>query len=148
MAATAWEFFNAFKSALGRGLVDLSGSTTTFRMILLGSASPVESRINTWSSYSSVTGELPTDNGYTAGGKTITVNWSVKTTTSTFSFSFATVTFTAGASSSLPDIKYALIMTQTSSLLVMYTRLTTAAVTLSPAQEYNIYPNPVAFELN
>lgn len=148
MAATAWEIFNHFKRLLGTGQVDLSGSNTTFKMILLGSASTVESHINDWSTYGSVVGELATGNGYTQGGKALTVNFSVKTTTSAFSFLFNTVTFTAGASSALPDVKYAMVIMATASIPVMYTRLTTAAMTLAAAQELNIYPNPIAFDLS
>ena len=148
MAATAWEFFNNFKSQLGSGAIDLTGTNTSYKMILLGSASTVESHVNDWNTYSSVNGELATDNGYTQGGKALTVNWSVKTTTSTFSWTFNTVAFTAGASSALVNIKYALIMTATSSILVMYSKLSTAAIDLAAGQVINIYPNPVAFELN
>lgn len=148
MAATAFEFFNNFKKQLGSGAIDLTGTNTTFRMILLGSSSTVESHINDWNTYSSVNGELASANGYTQGGKNLTVNFSVKTTTSVLSFVFNTVVFTAAAGSALTNIKYALIMTATSSLLVMYSRLTTAAIDLAAAQELHIYPNPVAFELN
>ncbi len=148
MAATAFEFFNHFKHLLGTGQIDLSGNTTSFKMILLGSASTIESHVNDWSTYGSVAGELSTDNGYTQGGKALTVNFSVSSTTSLFSFLFNTVTFTAGASSAMPDIKYVAIITATTSMLVCYSRLTSAALTLSAAQELNIYPNPVAFTLN
>lgn len=148
MAATAFEFFNHFKGELGKANVDLSGTNNKFNLVLLGSASTVESHINDWSTYSSVAGELSTDNGYTAGGKELTVNWSVKTTSSTWSWTFNTVVFTAGASSALVDVKYALVYAVTSSILVMYTRLTTAALTVSAGQELHIYPTTVAFELN
>lgn len=148
MASTAWEIFNNFKSQLAQGNIDLSGTGTTFKMILLGSASTVESNIDNWNTYTSVSGELATDNGYTQGGKALTVNFSVKTTTSTFSWTFNTVAFTAGASSALTDVKYVLIMTATSSILVMYSKLTTAAVTVAAGQEIRIAPATVAFELN
>ena len=148
MAATAFEFFNNFKKQLGLGNIDLSGTSTSFKMILLGSASTVESHANDWNNYASVNGELATDNGYTAGGKALTVNWSVKTTTSTYSWTFNTVVFTAAAASAMTDVKYALIMTATSSILVCYSKLTTAAVTVTAGQEYHIYPTTVAFELN
>jgi len=148
MAATAWEFFNSFKEHLGKGDVDLTGTNTTFKMILLGSASTVESHVADWSIYTSVNGELASANGYTQGGKALTVNWSVKTTTSAYSWTFNTVTFTAAAASALTNIKYVLIMTQTASILVCYSKLTTAAIDLSAGQELNIYPNPIAFDLS
>jgi len=146
MAATAFEFYNKFKDELGKGNVDLSGSTTTFSMVLANSASNAGDA--TLASYASLTNELATDNGYTAGGKALTVNWSVKTTTSTFSYTFATVVFTAAAASAMANVKFAVVRTNTSSILVMYSQLSTAELTVPAGNELHIYPNTVAFELN
>lgn len=146
MAATAWEFYNHFKDQLGGGLVDLNGVTTTFNMVLCGSTTNANDA--TLTSYTSLTGELATDNGYTVGGKALTVNWSVKTTTSTFSWTFNTVAFTAAAASAMINVKYAVIMTNTSSILVCFSQLTTAALTVPAGKELIVEPNPVAFELN
>ena len=146
MAATAFEFYNHFKSQLGGGLVDLNGVNTTFNMILCGSTTNAADA--TLTSYGSLTGELATDNGYTVGGKALTVNFSVKTTTSTYSFTFNTVAFTAAAASAMTNVGYAVIMTNTSSILVCWSKLSTAALTVPAAKELIIEPNPVAFELN
>lgn len=146
MAASAWEFYNTFKNQLGGGLVDLNGVNTTFNMILCGSTTNAADA--TLGSYGSVTGELATNNGYTAGGKAMVVNFSVKTTTSTYSFTFNTVAFTAAAGSAMINVKYAVIMTNTSSILVCWSELTTAALTVPAAKELIIEPNPVCFELN
>jgi len=146
MAATAWEFYNNFKNQLGQGAIDLTGTGTTFNMVLCGSTTNAGDA--TLNSYTSLTGELATDNGYTSGGKALTVNWSVKTTTSTYSWTFNTVAFTAGAASAMTNVKYAVIMTITSSVLVCFSQLTTAALTVPAGKELIIEPNPVAFELN
>ena len=146
MAASAWEFYNSFKSKLGTGLVDLSGTGTSFQMALCGSTTNAADA--TLSSYGSITGELAADNGYTVGGKAMVVNWSVKTTTSTFSWTFNTVAFTAAAASAMDNVKYAVIYTLTASILVCWSQLTTAALTVPAGKELIIEPNPVAFELN
>jgi hypothetical protein len=146
MAATAWEFYNNFKDQLGGGTVDLNGVTSSFNMILCGSTTNAADA--TLNSYASLTGELATDNGYTQAGKLLTVNWSVKTTTSTYSWTFNTVAFTAAATSAMTNVKYAVIMTVTSSILVCFSQLTTSALTVPAAKELIIEPNPVAFELN
>ena len=146
MAASAWEFYNNFKNQLGGGAVDLNGVGDTFNMILCGSTTNANDA--TLNSYSSLTGELAADNGYTTGGKAMTVNWSVKATTSTYSWTFNTVAFTAAAASAMTNVRYAVIMTNTSSILVCWSELTTAALTVPAGKELIIEPNPVAFELN
>lgn len=146
MAASAWEFYNAFKEKLGSGSVDLTGTNTSFSMVLCGSTTNANDA--TLSTYSSLTGELATDNGYTVGGKAMTVNWSVKTTTSTMSWTFNTVAFTAAAASAMTNVRYAVIITNTASIMVCWSELTTAALTVPAGKELIIEPNPVAFELN
>jgi len=144
--ASAWEFYNSFKSKLGTGLVDLSGTNTTFKMALFGSAANVADA--TLSAFASCTGEQALNSNYAAGGKALTVNWSVKTTTSTFSWTFLTVSFTAAAGSAMNDCKYAVIYTQTASILVCWSQLSTAAIDVTAGKELIIAPATVAFELN
>jgi len=146
MAATSWEFYNSFKGKLLSGLVDCTGTNTTFKMALFGSAANVADA--TLSAFASATGEQAGNSNYPAGGKALTVNMSVKTTTSTFSWSFLTVAFTAAAGSTISDVKYAVIYTQTASILVCWSQLSTAAITVPVAKELIIEPATVAFELN
>lgn len=144
MAATAFEFYNSFKSALARGLVDLSGTNTSFKLRLFTSASNAATA--TLVTAGQLTGEVASSS-YPAKGKALTVNFSVKTTTSTYSFNFATVVFTASGTA-INNVKYAVIATQTASILVCWSQLTTAEYNVALNGTLVIYPSSVAFELN
>lgn len=147
MAATAWQFYNNFKKALGNGSIDLTGTNTSFIMRLYSSASNAATA--SLVSGGEVTNELPADNNYSQKAL-VNPNWSVKTTTSTFSWSFDTVVFTAGAASAMTNIKYAVILTQTASILVCWSQLSTAEITVPAGLEYHIYSSSakICFELN
>lgn len=142
MVASAWEFYNNFKSALGRGLIDLTGTGTSFVLRLYTSASNAATA--TLVTGGQLTGEVASS-GYV--GRSLTVNWSVKSTTSTYSWTFTDVTFTASGTAYV-NIRYAVIMTQTASILVCWSQLTSAEFTLAAGNELVIQPNPVVFELN
>lgn len=149
MAVTAWSFYRHFIRQVLTGNIDMSGTGTTFRMVLCNSASNAESTA-LLSSYGSLTGELATDNGYTAEGKALAgVNLSIKTTTSIFSWLFNTVVFTAAAGSAMTGVKYVVIRTATSSILVAYSRLSTAEITVPAGNELHIGPEAasVHFEM-
>lgn len=144
MAASSWEFYNNFKSALGKGQIDLTGTGTSFKLRLMTSASNAATA--TLVSAGQLTGEVASS-AYTAKGKALTVNWSVKTTTSTYSWTFATVIFTASGTA-INNIKYAVIATQTASILVCWSQLSTAEFNVALNGTLVIEPNPVCFELN
>ena len=144
MAASAWEFYNSFKSALGTGAIDLSGTNTSFKLRLYQSSSNAATA--TLVTGGQVTNEV-NSSSYPAEGKAITVNWSVKTTTSTYSWTMLTVIYTASGTA-LNNIKYAVIMTQTASILVCWSQLTTAEFNVTTGNTLTIEPNPVIFELN
>jgi hypothetical protein len=145
MAATAWEFYNSFKNSLGSGAIDLSGTGTSFSMRLYSSASNAATA--SLVTGGQLTNELTAgDNGYTI--RPMTVNWSVKTTTSTYTWTFNTVVWTAPAGSALNNVKFAVIMTQTASILVCWSQLSTAEITVPAGTELHIAPNPVCFELS
>lgn len=145
MAASAWTFYNNFKRQLGSAGIDLTGTGTSFKMALFGSAANVADA--TLSAFASCTGEQAANSNYTAGGNAMVVNWSVKTTTSTFSWTFNTVAFTAAVASAMNDVKFAVIYTQTASILVCWSQLSTAAIDVVAGKELIVEPNPVAFEL-
>jgi hypothetical protein len=144
MAASAWEFYNSFKDKLGQGLVDLTGTNTTFRMRLYKSTSNAATA--TLVSAGQVTNEVDSS-AYPAEGKALTVNWSVKTTTSTYSWTYTTVFFTASGTA-INNVKYAVIATQTASILVCWSELSTTEFNVALDNTLVIEPNPVAFELN
>lgn len=144
MAASAWEFYNSFKDKLGRGQIDLTGTGTSFKMRLFKSTS------NAATATLVTAGELTNEvnsSAYPAKGKPMTVNWSVKTTTSTFSWTYATVFFTASGTA-INDVKFAVIVTQTASILVCWSQLSTAGFNVALDNTLVIEPNPVCFELN
>ena len=144
MAASAWEFYNTFKQKLGAGQIDLTGTGTTFKMRLFKSTS------NAATATLVTAGELTNEvdsSAYPAKGNALTVNWSVKTTASTYSWTFTTVIFTASGTA-INNVKYAVIATQTASILVCWSQLTSAEFNVALGNELVIEPNPVCFELN
>lgn len=143
MAASAWEFYNAFKNELGQGSVDLTGGTAVFRMSLHTSASNAATA--SLSAISSVTGTVATG-GIT--DRALTVNWSVRATTSTFAWTWNTVIWTVASDSAAQNIRYAVIFMQTASTLVCWSELSTAEFTVAAGNLYVIEPNPVCFTLN
>ena len=144
MAASAWEFYNSFKDHLGQGNIDLTGTGTTFRMRLYQSSSNAATA--TLVTAGQVTNEVASS-AYPAEGKALTVNWSVKATASTYSFLFATVFFTASGTA-INNVRYAVIATQTASILVCWSELSTAEFNIVLDNTLVIEPNPVAFELS
>lgn len=145
MAASAWEFYNSFKDHLGKGNIDLTGTTTTFRMRLCKSTSNAATA--TLVSAGQLTNEVDSSAYPAKGVVPSSVNWSVKTTTSTYSWLVATVVFTASGTA-INNVKYAVIATQTASILVCWSQLTTAEFNVTLGNELIIEPNPVTFELN
>ncbi len=80
MAADAWKAYNTFRLYVGEAVVNLNSDT--FKMVLCTSASNANDP--TVSLYGSLTNELSTLHGYTAGGQTCTVTWTQSTVTVTF----------------------------------------------------------------
>ncbi len=142
MAATAWEPFRKFKDALGRGLVDLSGTGTTFEMVLMKSAALLSA--TAFSLISSVTNTVNTG-GHTF--RALTVNWSVRSTTSVIAWTWNTVIWTVASGSAMTSVKYAVIYSKTASILICWSRLSTAEFQVAAGNLYVIEPNPVCFEL-
>lgn len=142
--ASAWEFYNSFKDKLGRGQIDLTGTGTTFKMRLFKSTSNAATA--TLVTAGQLTNEVDSS-AYPAKGNALTVNWSVKSTTSTYSWTFSNVTFTASGTA-INNVKYAVIVTQTASILVCWSELSTVEFNVAAGNELVIQPNPVCFELN
>lgn len=143
--ASAWVLYNNAKKAIGSGGIDLTGSGTAFKLRLYTSASNAATA--TLITGGQVTNEVSTG-GYPAEGKSMTVNFSAKTTASVFTWIFNTVVFTAAAGSAITNIKYAVIMTQTASILICYSQLSTSEITVPATTEYHLWPNTSIFELS
>lgn len=75
MAAGAWTFTNGGRKNLLDGTFDLD--TDVFKMALLTSSSNIGSASTT---YAGLTGEVASANGYTTGGKTLTMSVTGTTT--------------------------------------------------------------------
>lgn len=81
MAASSWRLYDTAKEYLGDGTLDLDGDT--FKIILASSTSNAATLTN--STYSQITNELATANGYTSGGATLaSVTWTNSSGTVTF----------------------------------------------------------------
>lgn len=89
-AAGSWTFTNNSRTNMLNGTFDFD--TDTFKIALLASSSNIGASSN---AFSSVTGELSTANGYTAGGITVTITLS-GTTTVTVAFTQAQWTASGG----------------------------------------------------
>lgn len=92
MAASAWSVVNAFKERLGNAEINLD--TDTFKVVLLASTSNIS---DTSDDATAVTNELSTANGYTAGGYTVTPEWTRSTGTCKFDISDPTWTASGGS---------------------------------------------------
>lgn len=80
MAAGPFMLFNAFKEKLGNALIDLD--TASFRMTLHGAGySP---SVMNHDVLADTSNELPSANGYTAGGAEMTVAWTRNSGTCSF----------------------------------------------------------------
>lgn len=90
-AAGPWVVYNEFKENLGKKLIDLSADS--FKAILVASTSNAISATLASANYATVTNELATANGYTAGGASVTSSWI--RTTGTVAFDTADISWTA-----------------------------------------------------
>ncbi len=142
MAATEWFAFRGFKDALGRGNIDLSGTNTSFRMVLMKSAALLSATSGTI--ISSITNTVNTG---AHNFRALTVNFSAATTTSVLTWTWNTVIWTVASDSAMTSVKYAVIYAQTASTLICWSRLSTAEFQVAAGNTYVIEPNPVCFEM-
>lgn len=94
MAAGSWQIYNDFKLNQNKKLMDLSADT--FKVALVTSTSNAIAVTLTPATYATITNELTTANGYTAGGFSVGAgSLSGGGATSTISFDTADATWTA-----------------------------------------------------
>lgn len=124
MAATAWSPTNHFKDQLPRGAVNFPTDTVVMR--LYTSASDIS---DTSTTASTVTGELATGNGYTAGGQTLAHTVSSTAGTTTLDCDDAAWTATGGSITA----RYAGLADTTANILLAWSLLddTPADVTVT-----------------
>ncbi len=93
-AAGPWVLYNDFKLSQNKALLDLSGDS--FALVLVTSASNAIDATMSPATYAAVTNELPTANGYTAGGYSVGVgSLAGGGGTATITFDVANATWTA-----------------------------------------------------
>jgi len=143
--ATSWELYNNFKTKVATGAIDLSGTGTSFSMVLANSASNAADA--TLASYGSLTGEVSAGTGYVTGGNALVVNWSVASSADVFAWSFNTVTWNATVAP-ITNVKYAIIRTNTSSVLCCWSELTTGEFSIPAGSMLDVYPNTNVFDLS
>ena len=93
MAADAWVLHDGFKLKKSNGAIDLDNDTFVRR--LATSASNIAT--TSVSDATAVTNELPTANGYTAGGKTTAATWTASGNTMKFDVADSTWTASGGS---------------------------------------------------
>ena len=143
MAASAWVVYNLGKKYLMQGDIDLNLSTV--RMTLHTSASNAATA--TLSTYSQLTNELASGNGYSTSGKAITYTWTVGASASEYRFDATAVIWTA-TGGNIANIKFA-VLSVAGSKLIAYSQLTTTQFTLSTGSTLTITPSANGiFELN
>lgn len=134
MAVGAWSFYQKFRRNLGRGAITLQSGN--WRMILLTSAS--NAATNTLSTYGSLTNELATSNGYTAGGGTkglLTQTWTAGASAGQYRFNYSPARIWTATGGSIANIKFAVIYTSGASAgakkLLVSSQLSTSQFTLT-----------------
>ena len=143
MAASAWVIYNLGKKYLMTGDIDLNAST--IRMTLHTSASNAATA--TLSTYSQLTNELASGNGYSTSGKAITYTWTTGSGLSEYRLDATAVIWTA-TGGNIANIKFAVLSVGGSKLLA-YSQLTTTQFTLSTGSTLTITPSANGiFELN
>jgi hypothetical protein len=93
MAADAWVLHDGFKLKKGNATINLAADSFVIR--LATSASNITT--TSVSDATTVTNELPTANGYTAGGQSVTSTWTASGNTVKFDVSDPSWTATGGS---------------------------------------------------
>jgi len=145
MGAGPWRFYYNTRKAIGQGGLDFSEGP--FAMQLYGNASNCNdlTRIN----FSELTGQLPTANGYTNGGKQLTgLVWDVGIDLSEYRFSCDDVVWTA-TGGDISNIRWAVIVNTADGNLVCVAELETFPMVVTNGNAFAVAANEGGiFELN
>lgn len=125
MAITAWKFYDLAKYNLGAKLIDLT--TDPNRMALFASGSNAGTSSVSPATYATLTNEVAAGGGYSTGGVAITPGWANAAGTETFTESDGVWTPTGAGITAL----YAVIYCSVSGLLICFTQLDAAPVTVA-----------------
>ena len=143
MAATAWKLYNSARKHIGDGTITLGAGI--FKMVLATTASNASTF--TLSVYTSLSGEIATAGGYTAGGKSLvpaTALWTTGASAGQIKFTQTTagLTFTASGAN-LVDIRYAVIRNSTSGSdgkLLCFCQLSSSQFTVTTPNTLTVIP--------
>jgi hypothetical protein len=118
MAASAWRTYESFVEFQGDNTIDLDNDT--FKMALFLSTSNAAT-LTTNAAYADLTNEHANANGYTTGGKTLTMTWAHSGQTTTLDCDDQVWTASGGSIVA----RFAVIYSSTSGKLVAYCLLDT-----------------------
>lgn len=105
MPATAFQFYNRGKRAIGSGAIQLG--TSPLKMKLATSASNASTR--TLSTFASITNEVANGNGYVTGGKALaSMTWTAGASAAQMRFDAADLVWTASGGT-IANVKYGVI---------------------------------------
>ena len=136
MAATAFQIYNKAKKKLAAGTIKLG--TDILKMGLFLSTSNASTF--TLSTYASVSNELPTAHGYTAGGKTIpSVTWTVGASAKQYALKGNAVNWTASGGN-ISAWKFAVVK-NSAGQAICWSRLSTAGTSTSTGNILSVTPN-------
>ena len=143
MAASAWVFYNEGKKNIGNATIDLD--TDQFYLALFQSASDVTTV--TQSALAELSGQVLNANGYTTGGKSLTVTWTAGASASEFRFD-ATAVIWSASGGNIANVRYAVVYASGGNL-VCYAALSTAQFTVTDGNTLTVTPSANGiFELN
>jgi hypothetical protein len=105
MPATAFQFYNRGKRAIGSGAIQLG--TSPLKMKLATSASNASTP--TLSTFGSITNEVANGNGYVTGGKALaSMTWTAGASAAQMRFDAADLVWTASGGT-IPNVKFGVI---------------------------------------
>ncbi len=144
MAVSAWAFYNSAKEYIGDNTIDLDGE----QMFVSLHTSASNAATATLTTYASVTGEVTSANGYTAGGKsTVSMTWAVGASASEFRLDCTALIWCA-AGGAISAVKYAVLRTSAGKIVCQST-LTSLQFAITTGNNATITPSANGvFELN
>jgi len=143
MAATAWVFYNAAKNKIGNGTIDLTASTSKFRLALYMSAASATVATAGLTIQSQI-GSQVSGGTYPAGGLTLAgVTWGFGATSAEQKWDCTDPVFTASGSA-MSNVSYGVIVASvgaTSGYPLVWSRLSTAGFDVTTGNTLTVQMN-------
>ena len=133
MAASAWALYNTAKGKIGNGTIDL-GSDVFYAQLFMSASNAATLTLGTGAS---VTVEVSTEFGYTAGGKTLSATaWAASGANWKFD---STAVWWSANGGTIAGIKYCVITSSTDQLLC-YSQLSSDAFNVTDTNKLTVTP--------